>query len=205
MAVYNEILVGRFNRALQKMFGMKGGPPAPQLASEVAMTLSMFYGCENRYLEAWDRFGTNLSVAGVAGQQTGIRFRNPAGSNVIAVIEKMNFAASVAQLLSLGIQVGLGDLASTLGLGSRRFDPRGRINPALIGSSDASAAVVALNASIAFLQGSVGVLTEVIFEENQELPLLPGDSYQITTTVANSNLNGTIWWRERALEPSEVT
>jgi len=31
MGQYNEILVGRYNRLFQKLFGMKGGAPAPQL------------------------------------------------------------------------------------------------------------------------------------------------------------------------------
>src|SRR5882762_4396490 len=35
MARFNEILTGRYNRFLQKLLQMKGGPPSAQLASEI--------------------------------------------------------------------------------------------------------------------------------------------------------------------------
>jgi hypothetical protein len=54
MAKYNEILTGRYNRFIQKLFSMKGPAPAPQLSSDIAMQMSFFNGVENRYLEGWD-------------------------------------------------------------------------------------------------------------------------------------------------------
>src|SRR5437879_1331505 len=91
MARYNEILVGRFNRFLQKVFAMKGEPPAPQLAGEISPNFQLFSGVENRYLEAWDRFAAGVNVAPVAGNLSGIRLRNPAGSNIVAVLERVTF------------------------------------------------------------------------------------------------------------------
>lgn len=35
MALYNEILVARYNRALQKLLGLKGDSPAPQLGADI--------------------------------------------------------------------------------------------------------------------------------------------------------------------------
>jgi len=40
MAKFNEILAGRYNRFLQKLFQMKGGPPSAQLSSEITTNIS---------------------------------------------------------------------------------------------------------------------------------------------------------------------
>src|SRR5258708_40367383 len=102
MARFNEILAGRYNRYLQKLFVLKGGPPSAQLASEVMPTFSFFTGVENRYLAGWDRFGNSSSQAGVAAVTSGIRLRNPLGSGTIAVDENifvLNAARTVGQSL----------------------------------------------------------------------------------------------------------
>src|SRR5712664_282468 len=86
MARFNEILVGRFNRALQKLFSMKGGPPAAQLASEITTNVQFNQmGNDFRYLEGWDIFGNQIFLAASVGNTAGYRLRNPGGSNVIAV------------------------------------------------------------------------------------------------------------------------
>src|SRR5438034_3476406 len=94
MARFNEILVGRYNRFVQKLLSMKGDAPVPQLASEFQPIIPTFSGVENRYLEGWDRFSITLSQTAVAAQTNGLQFRNPAGSNVIAVFEKWAFLSN---------------------------------------------------------------------------------------------------------------
>src|SRR5229473_5047766 len=96
MAVYNEILAGRFNRALQKLFGIKGPPAVPQLGGEIVPSVSMFYGVENRYLEAWERFGFQIVQAAVVGQAGSFRLRNPVNSGTIAVLEKITVWSGAA-------------------------------------------------------------------------------------------------------------
>src|SRR6266851_4747570 len=66
MARFNEILVGRYNRSLQKLLSMKGQAVMPQLASELQPTFSFFSGAENRYLESWERFGNRQPPAALA-------------------------------------------------------------------------------------------------------------------------------------------
>src|SRR5258708_40293223 len=102
MALFNEILVGRYNRFLQKLLAMKGGPPAPQLATEIGTNIQLFHGVENRYLEGWQRFGGQFSVpaAGV-GNVGGFRFRNPAGNNVITAVEWLLCRSVAAGLTGL--------------------------------------------------------------------------------------------------------
>ena len=107
MARFNEILAGRFNRALQKFLSMKGGPPAAQLASEIgAMFVFNRMGADFRYLESWNRYGVTFTIGGVALNQGTFRLRNPLGSNVIAVVEKLNFIGQAG--IATNTQMALG-------------------------------------------------------------------------------------------------
>ena len=46
---------------------------------------------------------------------------------------------------------------------------------------------------------------DVIVDDLQELPLLPGDAMQVRNNTVNQFVSGIVWWRERALEDSERT
>src|SRR5258707_1317441 len=88
MAIFNEILSGRYNRALQKIFCIKGPPPVRQLAGEIQPSHFFYSGVETRALEEWYRYGLLLSqVAGVG--QAAARLRNPTGSNRLVVLERI--------------------------------------------------------------------------------------------------------------------
>src|SRR5207245_11471807 len=90
MARFNEIQVGRYNRFIQKLLQIKGPPSMAQVATEMQPVFQFFNGAENRYLEGWLRYGQAASVtAGGAGTFFMVRLRNPATSNVIAVVEKI--------------------------------------------------------------------------------------------------------------------
>src|SRR5437879_9107751 len=103
MARFNEILVGRFNRALQKYTAIKGGPPAAQLATEIGSQFQFNQmGMDFRALEGWNTFWAFLSQGPTAGQTNTFQFRNPAGSNIVVVMESFSITDNVAaQLLTL--------------------------------------------------------------------------------------------------------
>src|SRR5260221_11140349 len=134
MAVYNEIGIGRWNRFIQKLTDIKGGPPARQLSSEIAFQHEIFSGQEVRSLQGWDRFGLGSSVAAVVGQQSAARIRNPAGSNVVAVIEKCLVSSAVAMLWTLGYQQVSLDQNSLFAPAGFQMETRGRNAPTLIAS-----------------------------------------------------------------------
>ena len=67
MAVFNEILVGRFNRALQKFTGIKGGPPAPTHSTEIMPVIPFPIGREFRYLESWALWGGPFVIGAPTG------------------------------------------------------------------------------------------------------------------------------------------
>ncbi len=203
MAKYNEILVGRFNRALQRMTGIKGGPPTPQLAGEIMPVLPMFYGVEHRYLESWELFGVGTSVAAQGvGTNAALKLRNPAGSNMVAAIIKIVTSNTTAAAAFFGLTVLASntDLATPVGTTGSRFDARGRPTPT---------AIMSAGQSTAGIQGLIDQATLSIYEwlqdSMQELPLLPGDSLLIGTNSPNNiGFTASIWWRERFLEDSEL-
>lgn len=205
MAVYNEILAGRFNRALQKLTSIKGSPPVRTLGSEILPVFPMFWGVENRYLESWDRFGAYVNQPAVAANFSQVRMRNPAGSNIVAVFEKITwFDANLSPEIDiLAMQVGpdLGQLATGVALTANRFDNRGRPQPTLLMSRTAAAQPSAIQLAVT-VAGPAGVY-DIIVYENQEIPLLPGDCLTIGNSGTNTSLNVNFWWRERFLEDSE--
>jgi hypothetical protein len=207
MAGYNEILVGRYNRMLQKLLSMKGGAAMNTLSGELAATLSVFYGVENRYLESWGRFGVAIAqAAGGAGTRASFRIDNPKGSNIIAVIEKLIvtsfFGVNDAPILQYSI-VSAGDQASTIVTTNTGLDNRGSSSPNLHVTAQATAQAV-VGVTIHQINLAAGVSTELVLYENQELTLLPNSSYTMYSTVLNQGLNGVIWWRERVMEESEL-
>ncbi len=203
MARYNEILVGRYNRYLQKLFGMKGNAPAPQLAGDISTVFPLFSGVEHRYLEGWERFHRFANPTGGVAQVSAVRIRNPATSNVICVIEKALVAlAGGAQVTFHQQATGL-DLTSVLSLANTRMDARGRPQGIMVLSQTTN------YTNPGFDHGSIrmvsGTNVDIVLDENQELTLLPGDDFTIQLLQANATLEVSLIWRERFLEDSERT
>lgn len=204
MAIYNEILVPRYARALQKLFGTKGGVPTKQLAGEIMAVFPLFNGVENRYLDGWDRFAQGATQAGVALNQSVLRMRNPVGSNFIAVFEKIQAAETVADQPFLTITQTSLDLATPLGLTTAKLDPRGRLSSGLSFSRQATGASPASDATIAqAVFPATGGSYDFILFEDQEIPLLPGMAIQVQGNQVNVALSSNWMWRERGLEESE--
>lgn len=201
MAIYNEILVARYARMLQKLFGTKGTVPAKQLAGELMAVMPVFNGVENRYLEGWDRFAVPLGVTGGAAQNGAIAFRNPAGSNVLAVVEQIIIGSTVAKNVSVQRNV-TADLTTVVGLaGNRVPDTRQRPNPALIASSSVNATGTGF--SMFSIQTVANQSFRVIANSNHEIPILPGDGIQLFDNTQAAQMNISLLWRERFLEESE--
>lgn len=204
MARYNEMFVARYNRLLQKLLGMKGGPVAPQLSSEVTPVIPIFHGIEIRYLEGWDLFATYTAFAGVAAQNTTLQINNPANSNVVAVFEKINFFCAVADQITLRKGPGAPILLPQLVGAVMREDPRGRQTATCLLSTNDAGHVPSLVQNFAGVLAGPALMGEFILTHHQEIPLYPGDMIQININTAGATqLTGGIKWRERFLEDSE--
>lgn len=194
---------GRYNRLAQKLLSTKGPAQITDAGAELMWVFPLFFGVENRFLEQWDRFLVGLGIAaGGAGNRSATRFRNPAGSNVIAIFEKLLVWGTVADQPALSLAPVSTDLTTVNALTQVRMDARGRQQPTLISSSTGNlGAVPATFVQFAFAANNQ---IDVIFFEEQEITLLPGDALTIFSNVLNQALNVSAFWRERSLEDSEL-
>jgi len=214
MARFNEILVGRFNRALQKLTGIKGMASVPQLGTEVMANFEFPLGNEFRYLESWFRYRAFVTSGPVAAVTSGISLRNPANSNVVAVIEQLFFprlSSDVASQTNINRGQATADLDTTAGLtgGSQREDPRGQSASTCVLSINSVALVTLTNPTLILMIGSGaggGLDNSPISNPNQEILLMPGDAIQLSEQNAQNQLTRCgFCWRERFLEESERT
>lgn len=205
MARYNEILVGRFNRGLQKLVGIKAEPPSPQLASEIQPTIQLPLGVEYRYLDSWQQFAVTATVAAVAAQEGVIRFRNPVGSNVIAVFEGILLINRTATATDIVIERSTvnSDETNVQSTSPMRLDARG-IQAATVVVSTNTIAAASLNL-LADIMLAVNSSFQVIVTDDQEIPLLPGDVLRLRNNTVNLETAASVRWRERFLEESERT
>jgi hypothetical protein len=199
MALFNELLVGRYNRLAQKLLSMKGQASLRQLTSDLQFVLPLMHGVENRYLEGWDLFGVAATTAAIAAQTSAAKIRNPAGSNVIAVVEKVMFIeGGTQQTVFLQLAADTVDYAGAIT--GQRLDARGRANSTLLFSTNATGTGTT---TIEEAGMPINTSYDFIMTANQELTVLPGNSCQLIAGSVNANFGVTFRWRERFLEDSE--
>src|SRR5260370_30064365 len=173
MARFNEILVGRYNRALQKISGIKGEAPAPQLASEIMPIFGMFYGVENRHLESWERYAAFSTAATGAAAFAQSQLLNPLGSGVIIVVEKLAMFAGGTETLRIMIVVKTGTALATAVV-AQRLDSREP--PASVGNVSSSTAGAGVIQSGAIDIARYAVLAHTTPEPPAPTILLPPES-----------------------------
>jgi hypothetical protein len=206
MAQYNEILAGRFNRFVQKHFSMKGREGMPTLSADLGMTMNFNSGVENRYLEGWDTFGINQQVpAQGAALFSVMRLRNPLGSGVVGVITRCYGFTQPGAADAPSISMTRSGTTTDLGVvvAAVNFDSRGRPGSSLIlsrGNPPQAGGTTLGNA-----QNAISGVVQELVGTGLEIPLLPGATFELIGGTQNVNFGFTIWWRERALESSEVT
>jgi len=205
MAIFNEILSGRYNRALQKIFAIKGSAPVRQLGGEITPSHVFYSGVETRALEEWYRFGTVINLAAGVGQAVA-QLRNPAGSNRLVVFEKISVSddgVGGACVWNLGTQTAFSDQAGAFALSpAMSWDKRLNQASGMVGSLSSGGTATSLIRAFAAFPATGGNY-DFITEEQQDIILSPGESIQIRATTNAKNLNTAWWWRERKFEPEE--
>ncbi len=200
---YNEIQVGRFLRAFQKYFSMKGTEPREiTLAPEIMPGLNL-PGFEDLFLHfGWNRFGVGFDVAAVAAQNTLFRLRNPAVSNVIALVERASCSEGATDTFTWELRAQATDLAGVTG--PAPLDARQQqTNSSLILSVGNNIAAVS-----PFLHRMTGLASTeqfLVAAGEPRIPILPGWALTCSTTTVNVVLQGRLRWMERFLEESERT
>jgi hypothetical protein len=211
VALLNEILVGRYNRLVQKLLSLKGPASLVQLRGEMGVELPLFHGAENRYLEAWDLFGlVRSNAAPGVGFGSTVTLRNPLGSNVIAVVTAATGqeAASAFEVITLFRpgSAGAGGGDENTVLAAQGWDGRGRPSSTLVISTNVGAAQVGRvgGVAIAGIIGPTGLSNELL-RPGDEIPLTPGTLLTLSAGNSNAAFTWRLWWRERFLEDSERT
>jgi len=200
MAIFNEILAGRFNRALQKIFAIKVSPPVRQLGGEIMPVHQVASGVEHRAMEGWDRFAASVNAPGAPGTNAGVQLRNPVGSGALVVIEKIVLSSTTSGVMHISQAVFTLNLLNVF-VGFR-MDSRGRPQSAAVPSSSSGTTDLAVQQQSHNLVANVD--NYLIANENQEWPLLPGDTLRFVAVTVNVNMDVELIWRERTLEESEA-
>ncbi len=214
MAIFNEILEGRFNRALQKLFAIKSNAPVRQLGGEIMPVFSVFNGVENRFLEGWNLFAQSTTqAAGGAGVPSSVRLRNPVTSNVVAVVTRISVHIGVVVDNAVVLYGGRQPADQGGPIAAVMVDPRSGVTAKsncivsqanTVGGSAFGTAMLQRSFTAVVGAGSHQPDQEYIAKDEDLLPLLPGDAYQVETTAANANvLVVGWWWRERPMTESE--
>jgi len=208
MAIFNEILVGRFNRALQKLTGIKGMAPAPQLSGEIMAVIPLFFGVEERYPESWNRFAAFTAVTGGAAQNAGVRLRIPGSTNVIVVLESILLDFSVNDLVTVRVNpTGVTtDLTAVPSSNITTLDQRAA--PLPNASFSNSTNFGALTPNFPSPLGLASTSVQLIGNPNQEVTLVGtektgGASIDFLDTTVATQLRVGLIWRERLLEEGE--
>jgi hypothetical protein len=205
MAIYNELMVGRYNRYLQKLLQMKGPASMNQLAPEMLPVFSLDdVAIENLAIAGVDLYGQSVQQTSGAGNTPFVRLRNPAGSNVLAWVDKLTFASNLAEA---NAQVDYGAINGASGVAVAT------VTNNLDGRSTRSTSALILTAANALTQASIltqfavgiNVTYDVVQARHQEIPLLPGNQVQIRGTQVLQTITVSFRWRERFLEEAERT
>ena len=204
MARFNEILTGRHNRFFQKLFSMKGGPPAPQLSTEVQPNFDIEDSpIELRFLKGEYIYGISFVGAVVAAQFSFAQLRNPPSSGVLAIVENIymfNISGPQQYVVQFG-QPGAND--ASVGL-TRSRDGRQLAKSSLIASVGNTTVGTQIGTSLAQLGVSGANVTERFpnFKEGSVV-LTPGDEIRVITLIAATQDFYSFLWRERLIEDSE--
>lgn len=206
---------GRWQRFLQKYFGIVGEVVASELAPEIYATLNIESFLDDDVLQGWNTFTGFIGTPTGAAAVTYNQIQNPAGSGVIVVVERVT--VHTATTANLTIAVSLGDTLLATGLKSCTSRDKRVSSPTGI-RTVSTAKLTGQNTGIAG-GGAVGpILTPNLvsgatsrFEDPAAYVLMPGDAQgyfacdSTGTGVNNTNQVLSVWWRERKLESSETT
>src|SRR5258708_1629955 len=180
MAGYNEILEGRFNRAAQRLFNMKGAASVNELGSVITPQLSLHADADQRFNESWESFGFIANSLANATTGSSVRVRNPAGSGVLALFTRIQLAVAggaAADTLVLEIGATAVDAGGANGIG-RGLDTRTVRNTPLIVSINPVGGAVALGSAVSqyFFAAAAAAADTVrdFLDGFQRVVLLPG-------------------------------
>lgn len=212
MAIFNEILEGRFNNLLRKMLSIKTSAPSAQVSSEIMPVFAPFrFGNEMMYLEGWNhfRYGMHLPAGAATFQEAVLRSppNSPVAPNaapnanvIIVVVENFIVSPSAADIVTLQKNQNA-NLAFTVATGFGD-DNRSVARSWAVGSSANTAVAPTRTGPL----GSYALAANASFDllAAREYSMMPGDGLIAFGTTVNITWDVTLVWRERLLAEGET-
>lgn len=206
MSLFNEILAGRYNGILHKLFSMKEGAPSPQLATEIFPVIPLdatLNGLEQgflggiRYCVSYGQVG-----AGGAGTRSAVQIFNPANSGILTFVEQV--VGKSVNAVGVTLAIKRHDTALANGAtGTRARDFRwGSQTPATQIRFDNAAAAVGTTIALMEHQIDSGVSTWAKYDHG--FVLIPGTGILVDPLTDNQQCAAGFSWYERPVDPNEL-
>ena len=202
MALFNEILQGRYNLILSKLLGMKAGAPAPTLATDLVAGFTLEDDAPEWYALSGGRLcmGQGALAAGGAGNRSQIQLRNAGSSGMIVRLEAI-LCASTAAVFGFPVRRFNGTLTGTSAVVGLR-DTRVQQTPAASVLTQNNAAAQGTTQGVIF--PSFGIAGLYSGTWIWPIVLGPATGIMVDPGADNQDLQAVFIWRERAAEPSEL-
>lgn len=201
MPLPNEILRGRYTAFLQRLFGIQGEPPTPQLGAEVQPVVDVAgQGAELLWLRDERLGGGGYTINATVAVNSRFRLRNPAASGIVVVPQLLTFGTDTVTAV---YRLLVGTIGADLATGQTAIFRDRRISGTptarLSFEAGASALVAGEIARIRLPVNTPGLL----YSDTGLLVLGEGTALDVECMLANQAMTFGCWWRERALPPSE--
>lgn len=195
--IQNQIQIGRFNRALSRLFRI-ADTPAPSVAPEIMpVHIASPDGPENVVLREERRYIFGQGQVGTALLTGVISLTNPAGSGILAIIEEVMVASSAPE----SVFFGGNDTTPSGGAPFSGFPLDSRIGT---GASVAFVSSLGL-AGPSLLGGQAVIGSNVTLFLPVRAVLAPGTSFRVTGQIGVQTTIASFIWRERTAAPEELT
>jgi len=199
----SEIQQNRYDMLIRRVGGLIG--PGSKV-SEVISELFPVFDVENMPGELLRLSGTRLCVgggtlAGVVAEAPTAVLENPAGSNVLLTLERVDISPNVTTTMRWGMLNGF--RATAVAIGTEIFRDVREFTP------DQPTANVRQISEVPFASGinQTRLLANTnltLDTPNSVCVLPPGTSFEIGVGGNNVGIFYTFWWRERVAEQSEL-
>lgn len=198
-----EIQQTRYDQLLRRVASIIG--PGSKVGELITDLLPIF-DVENMPGELLRLAGTRICMGGgalapVVGQAGTHVLENPAGSGVLATIERVDFGVNTTATVRWGVVNGF--KATAVGIGTEIFRDTREIPPQEPVCNVRQITEVAL-ASGTNQSRLLGDTNLVLDPPNSVCVLAPGTSFEIGTTNTNVATEYGFMWRERVAEQSEL-
>jgi len=199
----SEIQQNRYDQLIRRVGGLIG--PGSKV-SEVISELVPVFDVENMPGELLRLAGTRLCIGGgtlaaVAGQAGTAVLENPAGSGVLATLERVDYAASPGTIVRWGVQNGF--RATAVAIGTEDFRDTRDVAPAfpVCNVRQITEAALPNGTNQTLSNNSVNFTLQ---PPNGVCVLAPGTSFEIGSGTNASAIFYGFSWRERVAEQSEL-